>query len=144
MRSYRNAIALLLRFVRTAPARQPSALDWEDLGAETISAFLDHLEADRAQRRPQPQRPPGGGAVAVPLCRSASPRACAADRPGSGHSRRSARDKRQVSFLEPDEVDALLAAPDQGRWEGRRDHALIALAVQTGLRLSELIGLSCA
>ena len=53
-------------------------------------------------------------------------------------------DKAIVAFLEPKEVEVLLAAPDRGRWEGRRDHALIALAVQTGLRLSELIGLNCA
>ena len=52
-------------------------------------------------------------------------------------------DKGQVSFLEPEEVEALLAAPDLGRWEGRRDHALIALALQTGLRLAELTGLRC-
>lgn len=49
-----------------------------------------------------------------------------------------------MSFLQPAEIDALLAAPDRRRWEGRRDHALIALAVQTGLRLSELTGLTCA
>jgi len=49
-----------------------------------------------------------------------------------------------VSFLQPAEVDALLAAPDRSRWEGRRDHALIALVVQTGLRLSELTGLTCS
>ena len=48
-----------------------------------------------------------------------------------------------MSFLEPVEVDALLAAPDLGRWEGRRDRALLILAVQTGLRLSELTGLNC-
>ena len=48
-----------------------------------------------------------------------------------------------MSFLQPAEVDALLAAPDRHRWEGRRDHALIALAVQTGLRVSELTGLTC-
>ena len=48
-----------------------------------------------------------------------------------------------MSFLNREEVEALLAAPDLGRWEGRRDRALIALAVQTGLRLSELIGLNC-
>jgi site-specific recombinase XerD len=39
------------------------------------------------------------------------------------------------------EVDALLVAPDQRTWAGRRDHALILLAVQTGLRLSELTSL---
>jgi integrase len=52
-------------------------------------------------------------------------------------------DKTTVPFLNPDEVSALLSAPDLGRWEGRRDRALLALAVQTGLRLSELIGLNC-
>jgi len=46
-----------------------------------------------------------------------------------------------VQFLSRAEVDALLAAPDQSTWSGRRDHALILLAVQTGLRLSEVTGL---
>jgi site-specific recombinase XerD len=46
-----------------------------------------------------------------------------------------------VPFLSRQEVDALLAAPDQQTWSGRRDHALILLAVQTGLRLSELTSL---
>ena len=52
-------------------------------------------------------------------------------------------DKADVAFLEPKEVEALLAVPDPRRWEGRRDHALIALAVQTGLRLLEWTGLNC-
>ena len=46
-----------------------------------------------------------------------------------------------VRFLTDPEVDALLAAPDRSRWIGRRDHALLVLAIQTGLRVSELIGL---
>jgi site-specific recombinase XerD len=46
-----------------------------------------------------------------------------------------------VPFLSRQEVDAVLAAPDQHTWSGRRDHALLLLAVQTGLRLSELTGL---
>ena len=52
-------------------------------------------------------------------------------------------DKRIVTFLTSVEVNALLAAPDQSRWEGRRDRVLMLLAVQTGLRVSELIGLNC-
>jgi len=52
-------------------------------------------------------------------------------------------DKRIVTFLTPTEVDALVAAPDRSRWEGRRDQMLLLLAVQTGLRVSELIGLNC-
>jgi integrase/recombinase XerD len=50
-------------------------------------------------------------------------------------------DKRQVHFLTRSEIEALLAAPDRTTWLGRRDHALLLLGVQTGLRLSELIGL---
>jgi site-specific recombinase XerD len=52
-------------------------------------------------------------------------------------------DKTIVSFLEPDEVNAVLAAPNLTRWEGRRDRALLVLAVQIGLRLSELTGITC-
>ena len=47
-----------------------------------------------------------------------------------------------LTWLTAPEVDALLAAPDRGTWTGRRDHAMLVLAVQTGLRISELIGLS--
>jgi len=48
-----------------------------------------------------------------------------------------------VSYLAAEEVDALLAAPDRSRWIGRRDHALLTLAIQTGLRVSELTALRC-
>src|SRR5208337_3175315 len=48
------------------------------------------------------------------------------------------RDRPLVSFLEPEEADALLKAPGTGRWTGRRDRALLTFAVQTGLRASEL------
>ena len=48
-----------------------------------------------------------------------------------------------VPFLERAETDALLAAPDQNRWNGRRDHALLTVAIQTGMRVSELCGLTC-
>jgi site-specific recombinase XerD len=55
--------------------------------------------------------------------------------PGKRHTRL------QVHFLTRPEVEALLGAPDQSTWSGRRDHALLLVAVQTGLRLSELTGL---
>ena len=51
--------------------------------------------------------------------------------------------RRPIDFLTPDEVAALLAAPDPDTWTGRRDRALLLLAVQTGLRASELLGLRC-
>lgn len=142
VRSYRNAIVLLLRFAQERTGTTPSALDWDDLGVETISAFLDHLEADSYNSA----RSRNARLAALrSLFRYAALR-------HPEHAQLIAQvlaipqkryDKAQVSFLEPDEVDALLAAPDLGRWEGRRDHALIALALQTGLRLSELIGLRC-
>jgi integrase len=49
-----------------------------------------------------------------------------------------------VTFLTATEIDALLAAPDQDRWEGRRDRALLLLAIQAGLRVSELTSLNCS
>jgi hypothetical protein len=52
-------------------------------------------------------------------------------------------DRKLVSFLTREEINALLAAPDRDNWAGRRDHALLLVAVQTGLRVAELTSLSC-
>ncbi len=52
-------------------------------------------------------------------------------------------EKNLVTYLTDPEVDALLAARDQATWTGRRDHAMLALTIQTGLRISELTGLVC-
>lgn len=52
-------------------------------------------------------------------------------------------EKRIITFLNPDEVKALLSSPDRSTWAGRRDHALLLCAVQTGLRVSELLALTC-
>lgn len=46
-----------------------------------------------------------------------------------------------MPYLTPGEAEALLAAPDRTRWTGRRDHALVDVAIDTGLRVSELTGL---
>jgi len=142
VRSYRNTFRLLLRFVQDRTGKAPSALDWDDLDAGVISAFLDHLEADRENTA----RSRNARLAALrSLFRYAALR-------HPEHAQLIAQvlaipqkrfDKADVSFLEPKEVDALLAAPDMSRWEGRRDRALLALAVQTGLRLSELTGIKC-
>ena len=50
-------------------------------------------------------------------------------------------ERNTVSYLDRDEIEALLAAPDKRTWLGRRDHALLALMIQTGVRVSELTGL---
>jgi site-specific recombinase XerD len=140
--SYRNTFRLLLRFVQQQTGTAPSTLDWNDLGVEVISAFLDHLEHDR--RNSARSRNTRLAALRS-LFRYAALR-------HPEHAQliqqvlaipQKRFDKPTVSFLEPEEVDALLVAPDRDRWEGRRDHALIILAVQTGLRLSELTGTTC-
>jgi site-specific recombinase XerD len=140
--SYRNTFRLLLRFVQDRTGKAPSTLDWADLDVEVISAFLDHLETGR--RNSARSRNTRLAAVRS-LFRFAALR-------HPEHAEliqqvlaipQKRFDKTIVSFLEPAEVDALLAAPNLGRWEGRRDRALLMLAVQTGLRLSELTGLNC-
>jgi integrase/recombinase XerD len=50
-------------------------------------------------------------------------------------------ERRLIEFLERAEIDALLAAPDPATWSGRRDRTLLSVAIQTGLRVSELIAL---
>ena len=122
--------------------KQPSQLDLADLDAALIGGFLDHLEQDRhntvrtrnvrlaairSMFRYASYREPAHAALiqrvlAIPDKRTRHP---------------------VVSFLSPAEVDALVAAPDRSTWLGRRDHALLVIAVQTGLRVSELCGLRC-
>src|SRR6266487_2546599 len=140
--SYRDTCRLLLRFVADRTGKAPSALEWQDLDAEMISAFLDHLEADRHNSaRSRNTRLAalrslfGYAALRHPEHAELIRQVLAIPQKRF--------DKTTVPFLNPDEVSALLSAPDLSRWEGRRDRALMALAVQTGLRLSELIGLSC-
>jgi site-specific recombinase XerD len=117
-------------------------LGWEDVGAEVISAFLDHLEVDRHNSaRSRNTRLAalrslfGYAALRHPEHAELIRQVLAIPQKRF--------DKATVSFLTDEEVRALLDAPDQDRWEGRRDRVLMALAVQTGLRLSELIGLNC-
>ena len=138
--SYRTTFCLLLRFAADRLGRSPSDLDISDLDAPLIGAFLEHLEVDRhnsARTRNvrlaaihslfayAALRAPEHAAVIQRVLAMAGPRATRA----------------QVTFLTDVEVDALLASPDLTTWTGRRDHALLAVAIQAGLRLSELTGL---
>jgi site-specific recombinase XerD len=132
----------LLGFAQNRTGKAPTYLDWADLDADLVAAFLDHLENERhnsprtrnlrltairslfafaALRHPEHaeviQR-----VLAVPAKRF---------------------DKQLITFLTAAEIDALVDAPDADRWEGRRDRALLLLTAQTGLRVSELTGLNC-
>ena len=140
--TYRDTFRLLLGFVHLQTGRVPSALDWDDLDVPTISAFLDHLETDR-QNSPRTRN--ARLAAIRSLFRYASLRhpehAAVIQRVLAIPQKRF--EKKDISFLAPVEIEALLDAPDTTHWEGRRDRALMLLAIQTGLRLSELIGLDC-
>jgi integrase/recombinase XerD len=140
--SYRDTLRLLLGFVAEQTGTPPARMQIEDLDAPLIGAFLDHLEDQRANsvrsrntrlaaihslfRFAALQHPEAAALIARVL--AIPPKRC---------------NRAVVSFLNDEEIDALLAAPDTSRWIGRRDHALLLVAVQTGLRVSELTGLCC-
>ncbi len=138
--AYRDTFRLLLCYISDADGKAPAKLDFSDLDAVTVGEFLHHLEDVRgnsvrtrnarlsaihsffefaALRHPEHadliQR-----VLAIPEKRF---------------------DTAVVCYLTSPEVDALLASPDRTTWTGRRDHALMLLAVQTGLRVSELAAL---
>jgi integrase/recombinase XerD len=132
--AYRDTLRLLLNFAAGQAGQVPCRLDFADLRAPVISAFLDHCEHDRnntittrnalfafaALRHPE-HAADIDQVLAIPPKRA-----------------------RQtiVTYLTDTEAQALLAAPDRATRTGRRDHAWILLAIQTGLRASELTGLT--
>lgn len=138
--SYRDTWRLLLGFASQQTGKPPAALDFNDMDVPLVGAFLDHLERDR------------GNAVRTRNARLAAIhslfRYAAMRHPEhvAGIGRVLAIGAKRferalVSFLTEAEVEALLSAPDRTTWTGRRDRALLLLAVQTGLRISELLGL---
>jgi len=140
--AYRDTIRLLLAFAAQHTGKAPSDLDIDDLQAPLIGAFLDHLEHERGNTI----RTRNARLAAIrSLFRYAALRhpehAATIQRVLAIPSKR--HDQALVTFLTDPELDALLDAPDQSTWIGRRDHALILLAAQTGLRASELIDLTC-
>ena len=141
--AYRDALKLLLVFAAQHIGKQPSQLEITDLDAPMIGAFLDHLESARGNG----VRTRNARLAAVhALFRFAALRhpehAAVIQRILAIPPKRF--DRQLVTYLTEPETTALLAAPDTATWTGRRDHALLVLAVQTGLRVSELTALTCA
>src|SRR5271166_3637784 len=139
--SYRDTFRLLFTYAQLQLRKPPSALALDDLAAPFISAFLEDLETNR------------GAGVRTRNLRLTAIRSffrfVSFEEPAYSAliqrvlaipSKR--HEKRQVHFLTRSEIEAILAAPDRTTWLGRRDHTLLLVAVQTGLRLSELIGLN--
>ena len=140
--AYRDTLKLLLGFVHQKSGKLPSQLDWDDLDATMISAFLNHLESERHNStRTRNVRLTAIRSLFSYAALCHPEHALLIQRVLAIPPKRF--DKRIVTFLSPVEVDALVDAPDQRRWEGRRDRVLMLLAIQTGLRVSELTGLNC-
>ena len=136
--AYRDTFRLLLHYANVQLRKAPSALALADVDARFIGGFLDHLE----KRRGNGPRTRNARLAAI----HSFFRYVALEEPASSAmtqrilaipSKRC--DKPLIAFLTRPEIDALLAAPDKKTWMGRRDHALLLVAVQTGLRVSELL-----
>jgi integrase/recombinase XerD len=139
--AYRDTWRRLLLFAQNRTGKPPSQLDFADLNAGLITVFLTGLETERGNsvttrnarltairslfRYAALRHPEHAGLIQRVLAI-----------PSKRH------EQTMVCFLTLEEVDALLAAPDRTSWYGRRDHALLALTVQTGLRVSELTNLT--
>jgi site-specific recombinase XerD len=141
--AYRDAMRLLLRFAQQQTGKPPSRLDIADLDAPLIAAFLTHLDRDRHN---SPSTRNTRLAAIHSLFRYAALRhpehaasiARVLEIPATRHR------KTTIAYLDRDEIDALLAAPDRTTWVGRRDHAMLLVAIQTGVRVSELVNLTIA
>jgi integrase/recombinase XerD len=140
--AYRDTFRLLLGFAAGRARKTPSTLGIADLDAPMITAFLQHLQDERGNSARTRNarlaavhsffsyaalRHPEHGALIQRVLAIPGKR----------------RDRTVLTYLTPDEADALLAACDQSTRTGRRDHAMLALAIQAGLRVSELTSLTC-
>jgi site-specific recombinase XerD len=139
--AYRDAWRLFLRFVAGRRRREVAALGFADLTATELLAFLEHVERDRH------------GSVGTRNCRLAAIRSfflfVAARDPLAAEqcaavlripSKRATR--RSITYLDPEEVAAILAQPDRKALTGQRDHALLALLYNTGARIHEALTLT--
>jgi len=138
--SYRDTFRLLLQFAQRQLHKSPSRLTLEEVDAPLITAFLDDLENLRGIKARSRN-------LRLTAIRSFFHYAAYEEPAHAAQIQRILAMPRKrgpkalVHFLSRPEVDALLAAPDSQTWYGRRDRTLMLLAVQTGLRLSELTGL---
>lgn len=140
--AYRDTWRMLLTFLAARTENSIEHIDFPDVDAENVTAFLDHLQDER------------GNSVSTRNARLSAIRAVLTHAIPSHleHAGTITRvlaippkrhPKPMLEFLTPEEADALIAAPDRSRWTGRRDHALLVLAIQTALRISELTSLTC-
>lgn len=139
---YRDCFRLLLYFAKERLGKMPSQLLMEDLDAPFVGLFLEHLQSVRKNSARTRNARLGAihsffryVALEEPALALHCQRILAV--PNKRHERR------PIEFLNREEIDALLAVRNLSTWLGRRDRTLLLVAVQTGLRVSELIGLNC-
>lgn len=141
IRAYRDTWRLLLGFLADRTGLRPEHLDFDHLTVGSVTAFLDFLEHDRGNS--PATRNMRLTAIRAVLRHSLLHQLDHIDAitrilaiPPKQHPRP------VLEYLTAQEADALIAAPDRTTWTGRRDHALLVLAIQTGLRISELCSLT--
>ena len=140
--SHRDTFRLLLQFAERSLHKSPAALATEDLDAPFIGRFLDHLEKERGnQPRTRNTRLAAIHSFFSYVSLQEPSLSAVAQRILAIPNKR--YKTKPVDFLSRTEIEALLAVPDQRTWMGRRDRTLLLVAAQTGLRVSELIGLRC-
>jgi site-specific recombinase XerD len=139
--AYRDTWRMLIKYLAETTRTRAEHIDFTDVDAEHVSAFLDYLETER------------DNTVSTRNCRLCAIRAVLSHAVAN-HPEHAATITRvlamppkrhpqpMLEFLTTAEADALINAPDRKRWTGRRDHALLVLAIQTGLRVSELCSLT--
>lgn len=140
--SYRDTFRLLLRYASNQRKKEPTALQIADIDADVVAEFLTDLEKTR-----------GNGArsrnTRLAAIRSFFKYVAVNEPQLLHHCQRvlampaKRHVKRAIDYLDRDEIEALIAAPDLSTWHGRRDRAILLLTLQTGLRVTELITLTC-
>jgi integrase/recombinase XerD len=140
--AYRHTFRLLLCFATARTGTPPSELDIAQLDAPLIAAFLDHLERERNNTvATRNNRLAAIHSLFAQLALHHPEHAATIQRVLAIPHKRT--EKNLLTYLTELEIDALLQACDQTAWTGRRDHAMLALTIQTGLRISELAALKC-
>jgi len=140
--AYRQTFRLMLHFAQERTGTAPSELEIDQLDAPLVAAFLEHLERERGnQAATRNNRLAAIHSLFAYLALHHPEHAASIQRVLAIPPKRTERNL--LTYLTEPEVDALLRACDQSSWTGRRDHAMLALTIQTGLRISELVALDC-
>jgi integrase/recombinase XerD len=139
---YRDSFRLLLHFAKQRLGKAPSDLTLDDLNVSFIGNFLDDLETRRKNSaRTRNIRLAAIHSFFEYVALEEPAHALLCQRILAMPTKR--HERRPIEFLNREEIDALLAVTDSSSWIGRRDRTMLLLTVQTGLRVSELIGLTC-